>query len=156
MVHISKNQDDFLTLHPIMPCSINRVGGSSISTIGMENIKLRIAQGTLIILKDALYVPNAAVHLIFVSYLSRDSNVVAHFDDSSWIMNKSTGACIAQGPLLPQKRLYSLDISAQAEHALAVHNSPDLETWHCHLGHINYQSLLDMEPSSQVHPNHPP
>ena len=49
------------------------------------------------------------------------------------------------GNLLPNKKLYSLDlISAQAQHALSAQHAPNLETLqHC-LGHVNYQTLRDM------------
>jgi len=60
-------------------------------------------------------------------------------------MDKSTGALIACGTLLPNKKLYSLNLhSATANHTFTIHKSPDLETWHHHLGHANYQSLWDM------------
>jgi hypothetical protein len=145
-VHISPEQSDFLTLRPIAARSVKGVGGSSVTAIGLGDIKLRIARGAHIILKNVLFIPNAAVRLISVSTLARDSQAVAHFDETScWITNKSTGAIVARGSLLPTKNLYSLDLlSPHAEHALTISHAPDLATWHRRLGHANYQAVREM------------
>jgi hypothetical protein len=145
-VHISPEHSDFLSLRPIQPCSVKGIGGSSITAIGVSDIKLRVGRGASITLRNALYIPNAMVCLISVGSLAEDSNAIAHFDSSScWITNKSTGTLIAQGPRLSTKKLYALTLhSATADHAFTVHGSPNLETWHCRLGHANYQSLWDM------------
>jgi hypothetical protein len=145
-VHISPDRSDFLSLHSTTPRSVKGVGGSSIPAFGVGDIKVRVARGASVILRNTLYVPNATVRLISVSTLTADSNAVAHFDSSScWITDKSTGAFIARGPLLPAKKLYALTLhSATADHALTIHGSPSLETWHRRLGHANYQSLWDM------------
>jgi hypothetical protein len=144
-VHISPDHSDFISLHP-KPRSVKGIGGSSISTVGVGDIKVHIARGTSIILRNTLYILNANVRLISVSSLTNDSNAVPHFDSSScWIMDKSTGAFIACGPLLPTKKVYALTLhSATADHALTIHGTPTLETWHRRLGHANYQSLWDM------------
>jgi hypothetical protein len=145
-VHISPERSDFLTLRPISARAVKGVGGSSITAIGIGDIKLRIACGAHIILQNALYIPNATVRLISVSTLARNNKAVAHFDENScWITNKSTNAVIAHGALLANKNLYSLSLlSAQAEHALTTQHTPDLETLHRRLGHANYQTLRDM------------
>ena len=145
-VHISPERSDFLTLRPISARAVKGVGGSSVTAIGIGDIKLRIARGAHITLQNALYIPNATVRLISVSTLAYDNKAVAHFDeDTCWITNKSTNAIIAHGTLLPNKKLYSLDlISAQAEHALSAQHAPNLETLHRRLGHANYQTLRDM------------
>lgn len=92
------------------------------------------------------------MRLISVSTLARDSQAVAHFDDATcWITNKSTGAIIARGPLLPKKNLYSLDLlSPHVEHAFTLSHAPDLGTWHRRLGHANYQALKEMAKSGLI------
>ena len=151
-VHISPEQSDFLTLRPIAARSVKGVGGSSVTAIGLGDIKLRIARGAHLTLQNVLFIPNATVRLISVSTLARDSHAVAHFDDTScWLTNKSTGAIICRGPLLPKKNLYSLDLhSLHAEHALATSHAPDLETWHRRLGHANYQAIKEMAKSGII------
>jgi hypothetical protein len=90
-VHISPEKSDFLTLGPTAACLVKGVEGSSITAFGISDIKLRIARGTYIILQNALYIPNATVHLISVSTLAQDNKAVAHFDKHTcWITNKST------------------------------------------------------------------
>ena len=66
-VHISPEHSDFLTLRPIAAQSIKGVGGSSVTAIGLGDIKLHIAHGAHIVLQNVLYIPNAAVRLISVS-----------------------------------------------------------------------------------------
>ena len=145
-IHISPERSDFLMLRPISARAVKGVGGSSVTAIGIGNIKLCIAHSAHINLQNALYIPNATVCLISVSTLTCDNKAVAHFDeDACWITNKSTNAIIVHGNLLPNKKLYSLDlISTQAQHALSTQHAPNLETLqHC-LGHVNYQTLRDM------------
>jgi hypothetical protein len=129
-IHISPDQSDFQMLRAIPARSVKGVGGSSIVTLGMGDICVRVARGAYIILKDALYIPHSTVRLISVSTLSITCGTAACFDDKCVkIINKSTGTFIAGGPLIPSKRLYSLTLhSAYAEHILSAQHSPDLET----------------------------
>jgi hypothetical protein len=145
-IHISPDQSDFQTLRAIPARSVKGVGGSSIVALGMGDIRLRVARGAYIILKDTLYIPHSTVRLISVSALSITCGTAACFDDECVkIINKSTGAFIAGGPLIPSKRLYSLTLhSAYAEHILSAQHSPDIETWHRRLGHANFQAITEM------------
>jgi len=145
-VHISPEKSDFLTLCPIAAWSVKGVGRSSVTAIGLGDIKLRIARGVHIILQNILYIPNAAVRLISVSMLACDSQAIAHFDKAScWITNKSTGGIIARGSLLPTKNLYTLNLlSPHAEHTFTISHAPDIATWHRRLGHANYQAVREM------------
>ena len=151
-VHISPEKSDFLTLKPTTARSVKGVGGSSVTAISIGGIKLYVMRGAYIILQNALYIPNATVHLISVSTLAHDNQTVAHFDESScWITNKSTNAIIARGTLLPNKNLYSLALhSVYAKHVFAAQHAPDLETLHRRLGHTNYQMLKDMVSSGMI------
>ena len=40
--HISPSRDDFFDLHPIPPCSVKGIGGSSIQALGIGTVKLVI------------------------------------------------------------------------------------------------------------------
>ncbi|KAG5732659.1 hypothetical protein E4T56_gene16773 [Termitomyces sp. T112] len=151
-IHISPCRDDFFTLCPILPCSVKGLGGSSVAAIGIGSIWLRVAKGAHIILEDVLYIPNATVCLISVSSLT-NKGLDSHFDNVSIkIMNRSSCMLIAHGPLIPNQRLYSLNLnSAFTEHrALTTHHTTNLETWHHHLGHANYQTIIDMAKSGMV------
>jgi len=145
-VHISPEHSDFLMLCPIAAWSIKGVGRSSVTAIGLGDIKLCITCGAHIVLKNVLFIPNVAVRLISVSTLACDSQAVTHFDKaSSWITNKSTGAIVACGSLLPTKNLYSLNVlSPHAKHAFITSHTPDLTTWHQCLSHANYQAVREI------------
>jgi len=144
--HISPSQDDFLSLRPIASRPVRGVGGSSIFAIGIGTIRLKIAHGAWILLQDVLSIPAAAVRLISVGAIARDSKVISHFDEKTcWLTSKSSGAVIARGNLLPKTRLYSLSLhSPETDHAYTVHRAPDLETWHRRLGHANYQCVAGL------------
>ena len=144
--HISPSRDDFLSLRPISSRPVRGVGGSSIFAIGIGAIRLKIAHGAWILLQDVLFIPAAAVRLISVGAIARDSKVVSHFDENTcWLTSKSSGAVIARGNLLPKTRLYSLSLhSPETDHAYTVHRAPDLETWHRRLGHANYQCVAGL------------
>lgn len=146
-VHISPEKTDFQMLKAIPPWPVKGISRSSIIAISMGNIRLHIARGSYIILKDILYIPNSTIQIISVSALSIVSGMAMTFDEISIkITNKSTGTFIASGPLIPSKHLYSLELhAAQAEHhVLTTQHSPNLETWHCCLGHANYQAITEM------------
>ncbi|KAJ3494946.1 hypothetical protein NLJ89_g10708 [Agrocybe chaxingu] len=150
--HISPDRADFLTLYPIAAHPIRGVGGSSITAIGCGDIKLRISRGNYLVLRSALFVPNAAVRLVSASTLIQDSNATILLDKPAcYINNKSTGALIAQGTYLEDKRLWSLDLhTLSAEHTYAVTHAPTLETWHRRLGHANYQVVQEMARKGMV------
>jgi len=150
--HISPSRDDFFSLRPIASRPVKGVGGTSIFATGIGEIRLRIARGAWVVLLDVLFIPTAAVRLISVSAIARDSKIVSHFDDTScWLTSKSTGAVIATGTLLPKTRLYSLPLhSPQADHAYTIHRAADLETWHRRLGHANYQCVAGLARKGKV------
>jgi transposase InsO family protein len=149
--HLTPEREDFMTLRPITDRRIKGVNGSSINASGIGDVKLRVARGAYLVLKDVLFIPQATVRLISVGTLARDSNIVSHFgEDDCWFTNRSTGAVIARGTFL-SSRLYSLNLhSAQAEHALSITSSPGLETWHRRLGHPSYQILQEMARKGMV------
>jgi hypothetical protein len=70
-VHISPDHSDFLHLHPIQPRSVKGIRGSSITAIGVGNIKLREARGASITLHNVLYIPNVTVRLIHICWFPR-------------------------------------------------------------------------------------
>ncbi|KAG5735409.1 hypothetical protein E4T56_gene11117 [Termitomyces sp. T112] len=151
-VHISPCCDDFFTLCPILPHSVKGLGGSSVAAIGIGSIRLHVVKGAHIILEDVLYIPNATVCLISVSSLA-NKGLDSHFDNMSIkIVNRSSHTLIAHGPLIPNQHLYSLNLdSTFIEHrALTAYHTANLETWHCYLGHANYQTIVDMAKSGMV------
>jgi len=146
-VHILPESSDFLSLRPITSKAIKGVGGSSIMVTGIGDIKLYIAQGTYITLVNVLFIPNSTVRLISISAITRDSTCDIHFSSNScWIDNTTTRAIMARGMLVQSKGLYSLNLHAPyAKHALAASSpGPSIESWHCHLSHVNYQTIRDM------------
>ena len=92
------------------------------------------------------------MRLISVSALTCDCQAVAHFNESScWLTNKSTGAVISHGTLLPKKNLYSLNLCfPQAERAFTTSHAPDLKTWHRRLSHANYQAIKEIAKSRAI------
>jgi hypothetical protein len=65
-VHISPDQNDFITLKTVSPRSVKGVGGSSVWAIGIGDIKICIGRGTHLLLKNVLYIPDATVRLISI------------------------------------------------------------------------------------------
>jgi len=144
--HLSPVHSDFLMLKDITPRPIQGVGGSSVSAVAIGDIKLHIARGQDLILKDVLYVPNASVRLVSVAALTRDSKVTAHFDGNGcWFKDQTTGSVIARGSFVPKTRLYSLNLSTSAaEHAYSTTISPTFDTWHRRMAHANHQVVETM------------
>ena len=66
--HISPIRANFAELNPIAPRSIKGVNGVAIPTIGTGLVKVRCRKGRNIMLKDALFAPQAALHLISIGH----------------------------------------------------------------------------------------
>jgi hypothetical protein len=117
----------------------------------MGTIEVRVASGLQLALTNILFVPKSKIHLLSVSSLNRSGNYVTHFDSSScWVTNCS-GATIIQGSLSTKCHLYTMVLtSASVTHVprspttLYAARTPDVETWHRHLGHCNMWSIIKM------------
>jgi GAG-pre-integrase domain len=142
---ISPDKNDFVNLKPITR-KVKGIGGSFVTAHGIGDIKIQTAKNTHLWLRNSLFIPNATVRLISVSSLTSDSNAIVHFDQSKcWITNRLTGDAIAEGSLLPDKRLYALTITTYpTDAAYSVVHVPSLDTWHRRLGHANFQTISDM------------
>ena len=64
--HISPVKGDFVDLKPIAPRNIWGVNGIASPAIGTGLVKLRCGKGRNLVLRDALYAPQAALRLISV------------------------------------------------------------------------------------------
>lgn len=128
-VHITPNQSDFLSLSPIPECSICGVGGSSIAATRIGKICLHVQGGAVLELDDALLVPKSTVRLLSISKLAKHAGIETAFNNTGAILTKTPmRTVIATGNLLPNKNLYALNL--QCEHALTMHDAPDIQTWH--------------------------
>ena len=95
-----------------------------------------------------LFIPDAALRLISVGKLADDDLVTLFYGDTCHIRNKS-GKSIADGTRKGNGLYYFAGHSPKIiEHVLISHASPDLATWHCCLGHINYASIICMAKKS--------
>jgi hypothetical protein len=122
---------------------------------GIGNIELWIAGGHTLKLIDALYIPASNVCLVSILALNKSGNYTTHFDSSGcWVTNKSN-TTLVHGTLSTSKCLYVLSKkmpyvqhqkqAMQMPNTLAFYtNVPDIETWHCHLGHCNARTIVDM------------
>ena len=77
--HISPVKGDFVELKPIAPRNIRGVNGIASPAIGTGLIKLRCSKGRNLTLRDTLYAPQAALHLISVGRLG-DEGYTMTFD----------------------------------------------------------------------------
>ncbi|GLB33459.1 hypothetical protein LshimejAT787_0103430 [Lyophyllum shimeji] len=150
--YLTPDPNDFTTITAIPPRSINGVGGSSIDAHGIGQIHLQTAEGKRLVLDNALYVPKSTVRLLSISALCINAHTTAHFNDEGVkIYDKSTGNFLVGGTLIPNQRLYALDLQfVSADRALAARQSTDLGTWHRRLGHANYQTIRAMAKSGTI------
>jgi hypothetical protein len=68
--HCSPVQANFINLAPIEVHDIKGMSGNYISLIGRGTIKLKCSKGKNLILRDILYIPQAALRLIFIGQLA--------------------------------------------------------------------------------------
>jgi len=144
-IYITPDKTDFYNLKKIEPREVGGVGTTSVTAIGMGDIRLRISTDVTLILHNALYIPAATVRLISVSAITRDSKINILFDDRKcYFIDRISQKTIARGTLT-SKRLYSLNLpGASTDHVFTVTQPANIETWHRRLGHANYQVIQDM------------
>jgi len=124
------------------------MNGKSIPAIGVGTIMLRCGKGRRLSLKKALFVPDAALRLISVGKLADEGLVTIFEEEVCHIRNKS-GKAIADGTRKGNGLHYFAGSDPRiVERAFISHTSPDLVTWHQHLGHINYTSIICMAKKS--------
>ncbi|KAI4302546.1 hypothetical protein MLD38_038275 [Melastoma candidum] len=97
-----------------------------------------------IVLNQVLHTPNLSQHLVSVSKMCHDNNVVIEFhSDCFCVKDKETNQTILQGPA--SQGLYRLPPLTQIHPKspgsptalLTTHNGADPYTWHYRLGHSN-------------------
>jgi GAG-pre-integrase domain len=124
----------------------------------MGTIDILFPSGKTLSLLDALYIPSLHVCLLSILSLNCHNGITTHFNsDSCWITDLS-GSTIATGVLLKSHNLYVLPqqshphtriaLALQPAQVLLSQASPTIETWHCHLGHCNIQTVINMAHSS--------
>ena len=160
---ISPVWSDFKTLHLISPHPINSIGGLCIHAISIGTIDITISVGHKITLENVLFAPASKVQLISVLSLNCSGCYTSHFsDDSFWLMN-SSGPTILHSSVHENCCLYALSLlkacmthrPTPASHLVSSTDNgpttvlyatctPDIETWHRHLGHCNFGAIVNM------------
>ena len=148
MSHISPNKADFTDLKPITPKNICGVDGASIPAIAIGLVKIRCGKGRKFTLKDTLYAPQAALHLISVGRLG-DEGCTTIFEAKQCRVLRNDKV-LAQRTR-EDRNLYKLQGSAHTmEHANIACATPSLKTWHRPLGHVNYATVIEMAKNGSV------
>jgi hypothetical protein len=152
--HISPVKSDFKSLRPIAPHPITGIGGAQVHATGMGSIELCIASNHKVVLEDVLFVPTSVIRLVSVLCLNCSGNYTSSFDSNScWVTNKA-GAVVLRGSVLKTHHLFGLTLhsprvghvhpATPAHSAHYATQTPDLETWHCRLGHCSNDTIIDM------------
>ncbi|KAG2139774.1 hypothetical protein DEU56DRAFT_912038 [Suillus clintonianus] len=129
---------------------INGISGSSIQAIGIGTLRLVVARSIHITLENVLFIPAAMVQLVSVSALCAAHRCVVSFDATNCWVQAHSGTRMLSGTLT-SRRLYALSGGQlSAEHALLTHQVPTLQSWHCHLGHVNYCVVYDLARSGNT------
>ena len=148
--HISPEASDFKNLRAMPHRPVKGLCGSAIHAVGMGDIKLRIASGHVLKLTDILYIPESRVRLISILALNKSGNYTTHFDSTSCWVTNSSNTTLVRGTLSDSKRLYLLTTkippiqTPKTTQTTLFSRVPDIETWHCHLGHCNAQAIVEM------------
>lgn len=141
--HCSPHCSNFIELTPIKPQAIRGVNGLSIAAIGVGKIKLSMGKGWRLTLKEVLFAPRAALRLISVGQLA-DDNMTTIFEKFKCIVHEGTGKILAEGTR-KERGLYTLTgRQPKTEHSYIARAVPSLVTWHKRLGHVSYQSIVNM------------
>jgi hypothetical protein len=158
-VHVSHERSDFFELRPLStPHVVKGIGGSHITAVGIGSIRLKLAKGSILVLHDVLFIPDASARLISVSRLLESTNWHAVITKASASLRNASGATMATGSLHAGRHIYKLDLHRAEVSRPRVTNAeddstgsafiasrvPSIDTWHRHLGHANNKSVLDL------------
>jgi len=119
---------------------VHGMNGSSVAALGRGKIRLCCGKGRV---KDALYIPTAALHLFSIGQLC-DDGLIATFNSTGHNFRNKNGKVIARGTQTGKDLYHFNGNMLIVEHAYIAHAASTLETWHCCLGHVSYQSVIDM------------
>ena len=125
---------------------------ASYPIIGVGEIELTSANGGVILLKNALYVPGIKKNLISVPLIAKAGLHVHFVDDKCKVHDLSNGDTIVMSGTLCNG-LYRLDTyKGVASNALVAHTSSltEMELWHARFGHLNFNSLLYLQKKDMV------
>src|SRR5467141_857877 len=92
--HCSPICSDFIDLTPIPHHAIRGMNGNSIPAIGVGTIRLRCGKGRKLTLKNALFMPDAALWLISVGKLA-DNDFTTIFEEKMCHIRNKSGKSIA-------------------------------------------------------------
>jgi hypothetical protein len=146
--HISCIQNDFKTLHTIVPHKISGVGDSMVFAISIGTMTLTLpSTNRHLELNNVLFTPTSGVWLVSIAQLDIHGFSIIFANRGCRITNRA-GQLVADRTLM-QSMLYTLSSpSTQTSNNIALlalfSPLPDLKSWHCHLSHINFCTVLDM------------
>jgi hypothetical protein len=148
--HISLVRPDFSSFVSIPLHPIKGLEGACVYAIGMGSINVPVAPGRVLTLCNALFIPSSHVHLISVLTLCHHDSLTCHFNSVSCWLTDASGSTVAHGAVITPHLLYSLSLmpeqspSEDSMFPSIYAPTPDIETWHLHLGHCNLHTLIDM------------
>ena len=139
----SPYREDFIELTSIKPRAIKGVNGSTIDAIGIGSIKIPVKKGQLLIHKNVLYVPQAALRLISVGRLA-DENMSITFEKEKCSVRNTSGGTVIEATHKDHGLYTIYGDHAHMDSAFLARAVPTIATWHKRLGHIGYQAIVDM------------
>ena len=129
---------DYQSEHP--PRGVN---GSTIDAIGIGSIRVLAKKGQLLVLKNVLYVPQAALRLISVGRLADDNMTVTFQREKCTVQNTSNRTVIEA--IHKHHGLYMIyGNDANSDLVFLTHAVPTITTWHKCLGHVGYQFIINL------------
>ena len=135
--------EDFIELVTIKPRAIRGVNGSTIDAIGIGSIRIPVKKGPPLILKDVLYVPQAALRLISVRRLA-DNNMMITFEKEKCTVWNTSNQMVIEA-VCKHHGLYTIyGEHTHSDSIFLTRGVPTIATWHKRLGHVGYQSIVDM------------
>jgi hypothetical protein len=158
---ISLCREDFATFTPIAPCAVKGFQESSINAVGT---------GTIItdkfVMRHALFVLNASIHLMSVSSLCRNNSYTCHFDATTAWITDTPGNVVCTGSLQPTRGLYKLHCSPSPNPFFSppvTASAVSIDRLHRRLSHAHHQAVadlfqhqlvdgMDLDPSSKATP----
>jgi len=142
--HMSHVRSDFISLEPIAQHPVKGIGGHAVHAVGVGDIVLTLPNGHILRLNRILHAPNAGMRLISVRALNKSGNYTSHFDtDSCWITDANHVEILC-GTVSPLLGLYMLPPPSPEATLIATARTPNITTWHRHLGHCNVHTIVEM------------
>ncbi|KAK3016018.1 hypothetical protein RJ639_007337 [Escallonia herrerae] len=148
--HMTGIKENFISMDERFKSKVKLGNGKFVKVEGKGEIDVRTKKGSSKFITDVLYVPSLSQNLLSVGQLNQKGYKLNFDENCCMIIDKKNDQVIATIKMAPNK-VFSLSMEHKEDLYLnAAENMDEFMLWHCRYGHLNYQSLKELNKKDMV------